>query len=381
MNKFLCFLDKQNPPSHSFVDGFLSQSLAKEKKFSVELYVSNTKKGSTAPYRYFSAVCIAALYPRRMLGRLLNLPLCLYIIYRRSGRLKKKGSKVTVFVRNDPVFLLAASFLRYKYDCLIYQSSFPHEEYSDNIFKRYFAKSLIKAAGRNVDSILGVSPLGVQRIKKLIPSAKKSCYIPLLPDSSFFLKEEPSPTSNDVLTFIYIGSHNEKRGMDVVIGAVVEACKSRDDLQFIFLGGSEDEISILKNIPGVVDLVEKKIIYFEGKVDRSLVPSYLRKADVGLCLIPPDPIYYEASPTKLAEYMGMGLSVIASKGIPLQEEFIKNSKSGVVIDFDILEIEDALVSLESEIVDNMKYNALAYSRSEMGYGNYVIDFKSLCSND
>lgn len=49
------------------------------------------------------------------------------------------------------------------------------------------------------------------------------------------------------------------------------------------------------------------------------------KSDVGMSFIPPDEHYIEASPTELAEYMGVGLAVVASYGIDLQEEFVQNS--------------------------------------------------------
>ncbi|SDS44138.1 Glycosyltransferase involved in cell wall bisynthesis [Halopseudomonas litoralis] len=380
-NNLICFLDKGSPPTHSFVDGILASHFPIESNATVLLFVSKDKKALGKPYRYLNAICLPVLYQRRGLGRILNFPLVFYLTLRYVRKSNATGRGLTVFVRNDPVFLSAVSALKLFYKFLVFQSSFPHEEYSGGAFKKFIARKLINLASPKVDSILGVSPAGVERIRKLVPQALKSAYIPLLPDEEFQLQSTAGMYVHAPLIFIYIGTHERGRGLDVVLKGIAAAVDAGLQAKFVFLGGAKHDIDQLLIEPDVEDLVSKEVLSFIGKVDRKEVPGYLQRSDVGLCLIPPAPVYYEASPTKLAEYMGSGLAVLANYGIPLQEQFVKESGSGILCDFDVLSISNSLMAISQSDIKSMKERSVVYSGSDMNYCNYIPVLKDLCGFD
>jgi glycosyltransferase involved in cell wall biosynthesis len=106
----------------------------------------------------------------------------------------------------------------------------------------------------------------------------------------------------DVLA-VYIGRFTSGRGID----AILEAAKLEvPGLHFAFLGSGPlgGTISLAVGELGNVSLIEP--------VDSDQVVSFLRDADVGLCLIEPVTLSYEYSlPNKLFESLFAGLRVVA----------------------------------------------------------------------
>jgi glycosyltransferase involved in cell wall biosynthesis len=70
-----------------------------------------------------------------------------------------------------------------------------------------------------------------------------------------------------------------------------------------------------------------------GFLDRQAVASVLGAARVGLAVLRPLPIFVDAYPTKLFEYMSVGLPVICSD-FPLWREFVVENRCGFVVNPD-----------------------------------------------
>jgi len=170
--------------------------------------------------------------------------------------------------------------------------------------------------------------------------------------------------------------------LNILLAAIVHAVKSGAKGQFTFVGGEESEISALRSLQGVSLLEERGILIFRERVPRDLVWEILRDSDIGLSVAPPIMVYREMSPTKLAEYMGVGLAVLATKGIPLQEQFVLESGAGVLVDFNEMEIARAIIGLCSCRKNNiqlMKYFAKEYSRKKLRYELYMPELIKLIS--
>ena len=380
-NLVICLIDKSWPPQHSFVNGMLANTLANEENIRVRLLVSNSSR-IISPTRYGRAVCIPSLYPRRGLNRFLNLFKVLQLLYYQIRRESFKGFNIILFVRNDPIYLMSASLLRKKVSRLVFQSSFPHEEQSRNFIKKIIAKFIYRVSGYGVDSVTGVSPQGVKRIKKLFNQDLLGKYIPLLSDLPIYPKiNEKRSSSKKIPTFVYLGSHSKERELQTIFKAIEISVLNGVDAEFLFIGYDFKEDSYLKKLPQVKKLLKHGKLRIEAAISRDKVPKVLSNCDIGICLIPPKPIYLESSPTKLVEYMGAGLAVLASTGIPMQEAFIKEANGGILVDWDITSISKGIQKLVSEPNLRLKLgnNSKTYTEEKLQYKQYLKTMLQLLS--
>ena len=375
MKKIIALLDKEYPPNHSFVDGMLASELAKEKDIRVELLVSGSSIDKVC--RYNKAICIPLLYSRKGVYRFINFFKAIILL--NNIFKKNKKNEIILFVRNEPIYLLACAFIKKKNFKLIFQSSFPHEEVANSFFKRLLARWFYKIAGRRVDSLLAVSPKGLERLKKLIPYAKKNNFIPLLSDENIKVNDFELKDQKKRIKVIYVGTHSKERKLEIVLKAITKAIDKGLSAEFKFIGGEAEDIKRLSNVDGVDQLKKKGIIKFFKKIPRENLWSEFVNVDIGLSLIPPDKHYKEASPTKLSEYMRAGIAVLASNGIDLQEEFIKQSGGGILCDWNEDVISDSLINISINRVELniMKKKGYKYSIMNLNYRNYINSFRHL----
>lgn len=382
---FLSFLDKEDPPHHSFVDGMLARALAQRPNTLSCLVVSrgsDTKNGES-PHRYYSAICLPKLFRRRGLGRLGNFFLVMGLLRYLIPKYRARNHRIVLFIRNDPVLLLACSISRKYVDTVIYQNSYPHIESETNIIKKNLALLMCHMSRSGVDSILAVSPKGLERVQSLFPSAKNKSVIPLLADSFCEVSKVRSSLAYikglHGQRFIYIGMHDYCRRLDLILEGISTAVSSGAQASFVFVGGSQHEIDQLRNNPDVRALEEKNILTFIKKVSRPKIFEMLEQADIGISLIPPTDSFREASPTKIAEYMGAGLAVIASRGISLQEEFVKKSDGGFLVDWDVNSISNGIIHLarNPNLVKKMRINSIDYASKYLRYDAYLNNLEEL----
>lgn len=377
----IALVDKPWPPDHSFVRGMLAQVVASQPDIKVRLVVSRDGAQYRPVRRFERAACWLGMAPRRHIWRFVNLFFVLKLGIYQLRRERKRGNKIVLFVRNDPIMLLAAALLRPWASRLIFQSSFPHELYSGGRVKKGFARLLYRLAGRRVDAVTGVNSLGVERVARYCPNAQKGPHIPLLSD--FVINRAvgiPAKLDHEGLRFIYIGAHTPGREMGQVLASVVAALEEGSGSIFTFVGASNAEIDTLRSVGGVEYWISKGRVIFSGPVPRTEIPRLLCEADVGLSLIPPRPMYVESSPTKLAEYLGAGLLVLASKGIPMQEEFVKKSRAGVLVDWDVSAIVKGIRKLEQlspAEFEQARQQWIEFAHQELSYKSYLSSFRSL----
>lgn len=376
----IALLDKTWPPHHSFVDGMLAEELARENDIRVRLFVSRAAHSGSKPRRYLRATCLPALHPRRGVGRILNFFTALRAVYYQVIRERDRGNQVILFVRNDPIYLLTASLLRKHVNRLVFQSSFPHEEYSGHAIKRTLAKWLYRIAGIGVDVVTGVSPEGVARAQRLCRGSEAGGHIPLLVDLVVQAKNPlVSQPCLDAPTFCYIGTHGPGRELETVLKGIVAATSAGSRAHFRFIGAAPEDELRLGAVEGVDHLIRSGTLRFEPAIPRNEVPQVLSECHIGISLIPPKPVYYESSPTKLSEYMGAGLAILASRGIPMQERFLEESNGGLLVDWDIHSISQGICDLSSSIDKTRCYGerSAAYAQQSLKYKNYLPQTRQL----
>lgn len=373
----IALLDKAFPPSHSFVDGLLCNVLAREPGVRLLLLVSRGEDGRDNPRRYLHTLCWPRLFERRGIGRFLNV----WSAYFAVNKLVRRacGRRTVLLVRNDPSMLLACALQRRRVDRLVFQSSFPHEQGPS--IKARVARWMYRLASARVDAIMGVSPDGLARLRTLFPRARAADIVPLLaglPDQTQ-LKEPAVPDKGGAVRFVYIGLHSAARKLEVVLEAIVRAVQAGANATFTFVGGSPTEHDVLRRTEGVPGLLQRGCLRFVEKVPRAEITRYLQDADVGLSLIPPDPHFKEASPTKVSEYMTAGLAVLASRGIPLQEQFIEDAQGGVLTDWNPESISAGIRMLcdDRQALGAMRQRSWQYARNTLQYASFLPRVKRL----
>lgn len=367
-----CFLDKADPPDHSFITGMLSKELPKNIDANINLLVSKKNNLPKNPYSYNYAK-VNPIFPPLKKG-----------IYRKiqhtllAAKYVKnvKTDRNVYFVRNNLFFLIGVSIFKKNDERLVFQNSFPLEASHKSNFKRRFHKCFYYFATFKTDSVLGVSEIATKRIlNNSYSSIKRFGFIPLLSDLSY---HQPINRDNALIKYIYIGTHDKNRDLDLILETICSALNAGLLAQFCFVGGNEKEINYLSNA-NVDHWVSKGNLIFLKKQSRSEIPKILSNYDIGLSLIPPKDIYIESSPTKLVEYMGAGLAVIANNEIPMQNKFMKESDGGFLIKFDMNIFKETLFYIEknSGIIHEKKNKSLEYASKNLSYQNYISTLKYL----
>lgn len=369
-NYVICILDKSYPPEHSFVDGMLADELAAQAR--VFLLVSRGTCNRKV-VRYGRAICLPILGPRTGVSRFLNFFLVLRALIFLRRRVKSRRIFVSIFVRNEPIYLIAAAVLKSQFERLVFQQSFPHEKAESSVLKREFAKFLFRSASNRVDAITAVSPTGLQRLVSYFPCVKNSLVIPLLGSQSTRQESciRKNLDSSESVKFLYVGSHSSQRELSFVLRGICLALQMKNNLQFTFIGGKEDEVRALCNSEAVSNFVRNRVIQFHPRMPRDELLKHMPNYDVGISLIPPTEVYAEASPTKLAEYMSSGLAILASNGIPSQEEFMKLSGGGILTNWSVEDIANSLITIASSRskLDTFKISAFRFSEQSMNYSD------------
>jgi glycosyltransferase involved in cell wall biosynthesis len=290
---------------------------------------------------------------------------------------RRRGECVVLFVRNHPLLLLVAASLRRRVNGLVFQNSFPLEK-QGNIARRQLHQVMLRVGGRCVDGLLAVSPLGLQRAQRLCPNDARGLVIPLLSDLPRASAAESAAWGGDKYSvrFVYVGSHSAQRRLVVVLEGVVAALDSGVNAAFVFIGGQSAEIAALRTESSFQFWESKGRIRFTGVLPRPRVPDFLAAADVGLSLVPESNTNKEMSPTKLAEYMGAGLAVVASRGVDLQETFMQDSRAGVLVTFETWAIADGIRKMcaNQSFLNDCKLCAERFAKTHLNYMRYVPEF-------
>ena len=356
----------------------LAQALPRDGDVRVQLLAMAPEGCPLAPRRYHRAVCLPMIpdFSRRGGSRARAMLTARRLARTLIEKARCRGERVVLFVRNHPALLLVAASLGGRVDGLVFQSSFPLE-LKGNIVRRGLHQAALRVGGRRVNGVLAVSPLGLERARRLCSYDARGLVVPLLSDLPRASAAEFTIWGGDngSVRFIYTGTHRAQRRLDVVVEGAVVALDAGANAAFVFVGGKPEEISALRLIRGVRRWEGEGRILFIEAVPRPRLPGLLEGADVGLSVVPETKINREMSPTKLAEYMGYGLAVLASKGVDLQEKFLEKAHCGLLVEFEANSIASGIQALVSdrEQLYQFQANARAFAQTELRYEHYVQD--------
>jgi len=130
------------------------------------------------------------------------------------------------------------------------------------------------------------------------------------------------------LTLLYTGRLSVDRGLLTYVRILRQllawGIPARLRLVGVFTPSAEEQ-TLAAQCQGIENAVE-----ISSWVHYDQIPSILREADVGLCILLPEPRYVVSFPVKLFEYMAAGLPVLASNFPPI-ESIVQNERCGNLV--------------------------------------------------
>ena len=181
----------------------------------------------------------------------------------------------------------------------------------------------ISICAPRVDQIITVD----NRLAKTLSKFGNVTVIPNYPSISDFNITLKKDEHNDIVA-LYVGSLTERRGIKVILESVKKV-REKYNLKLRIAGDFYDKE--LKIWAKAYDKENNLDIDWLGWVDYRELAPVIRDADFGLFMNQPGPRYLKGLPTKIFEYMIMGLPVVSATG-PLLKTLINKYNIGLTVD-------------------------------------------------
>lgn len=234
-----------------------------------------------------------------------------------------------LFHFHDPELIPAGLVLRLLGRTVIYDV---HEDYPETIpTKKVLPGFLRPAAGRIIEllerltaprfsAVVAVTPTIYERFRLYDTRTVEVFNYPIIG------RRRGKPWDSLENTVCYIGSIAANRCIREMVGAVGIAGEKIPVR--LALAGSFASASLEREIR---ELPEFLWVDYHGFLNRDGVDNLLGRVKCGLILVYPEPRYIVAFPSKLFEYMGAGIPVIASD-FPLWRSIIEKVECGLLVD-------------------------------------------------
>jgi glycosyltransferase involved in cell wall biosynthesis len=147
--------------------------------------------------------------------------------------------------------------------------------------------------------------------------------------------EVPPPNSQPrasgaPLMLIYLGTLNSQRRLEVLLEMLALLRRWGHDMRLTFIGGGDDPEDQPRLERRAAELGVAELVEITGALPRHVALLRAQSADIGLSPFFPTPVLRSTSPTKLVEYLALGLTVVANDH-PEQRRVLKESEAGVCV--------------------------------------------------
>ena len=156
--------------------------------------------------------------------------------------------------------------------------------------------------------------------------------------------------------FFYIGGVSNNRGLDTILEAFDILDRKNIDFKMHFVGAISDK----PNFEKYPNLIDKVIFYGRKNLEDGYEIS--RQCIAGLAILKPIGNYVNSYPTKIFEYMAVGLPVVASN-FSLYKEIVEDNDIGWCVDPNSpTDIADVLIEIINiKIIEKISYRAVKQS--------------------
>ncbi len=257
-----------------------------------------------------------------------------------------------------------------------------YEDYLTLLQDRSWAKRYFGILGR-IGSLVAQSGTLITARAKLttvadaqVPpfNARERIVLRNLPDASHLT---PSGQRDATPRAIYIGDVRTSRGLQTMLGAAVLA----PNWHFDIVGPiSEQDSQWVHQWQANHQEAATRVI-FHGRMAPQKSWEFARGAWVGLSLLTPTPAFLAAVPSKLYEYMAVGLATITTS-LPRSASLIEESRSGAVADSgpDVAELLNKW-ERDPELLDQLRQHGLHWASRHLDsgaeYGPLVTQIRKL----
>ena len=181
----------------------------------------------------------------------------------------------------------------------------------------------IRFCAPKVDQIITVD----NRLAKNLTRFGKVAVIPNYPKLSDFNFKLNKKRNNEIIA-LYVGSLTERRGIKMILKSIKKV-KMKNNIKLRIAGGFYDKE--LEFWAKKYDKENNLEIEWLGWVNYKKLAPIISTSDFGLFMNQPGPRYLKGLPTKIFEYMLMGLPVVSATG-PLLKALISRNKIGINVD-------------------------------------------------
>ena len=213
-----------------------------------------------------------------------------------------------------------------------------HEPFVENLKDYWRERSWFKIFLNDIPSILAEKKI-LNKIDYLIATEenvasrfrKKNSNTSIIYNYSFFYPDESLLNEKKEYDAIYCGGISEKKGIFLILEAVINAKKKGRELKVIMVGNftsPEEEFKVKK-------IIEKENLHdniiFTGKIPIEDIADYYKKSKISFCLFPKNRTNQLILPIKVFEYMSFGLPIIGSN-FGHVKEIIEKNDAGICVD-------------------------------------------------
>ena len=132
------------------------------------------------------------------------------------------------------------------------------------------------------------------------------------------------------LTLGYLGTLNPQRRLEILIEMLALLHQRGERPRLLFVGGGDYEEDQLRLERRIAELDLQPFVEITGFLPREVALERIAQADICLSPFYPTPVLRSTSPTKLVEYLALGLPVIANDH-PEQRLVLNESRAGVCV--------------------------------------------------
>lgn len=173
--------------------------------------------------------------------------------------------------------------------------------------------------------------------------------------SSHFLSFTPNIEKvSKKLKIIYVGSMRKTRNLEFLLDSFCKVLIEFPNADLDMLGWSEfeEDVEALKRLSDKLGI--EKNVNFIDKQPYHNVPEFILDANVGVSPIPPTAHFFESTPTKVIEYLSLGIPVVSNMEIKDQHNVVTKSKGGLSVKYDSDEFSKAIIKLLKSPLESKK---------------------------
>lgn len=140
---------------------------------------------------------------------------------------------------------------------------------------------------------------------------------------------------------VYLGTLDRARRLEFLIEAFAAVCRSRPDLMLLMVGDGLDPSDKARLVAAAEALGVAERIVWTGWVTSEEAWRWAAMGDLAVSLFPRGEILDSASPTKVVEYLALGLPVLANDQ-PDQAQVLRDSGAGLAVPMAATEFADGM---------------------------------------